>query len=169
MPRLTRRTAVRTAVTAAVAAVPLVAGGWMFQARAPQGAAAGTPQLLEQVMGLVSQRFVDTLSAGALYERAARGLVKELNDPYSELFTPKQIQDFSRTTNGRYAGIGMEITPPSAAQGGYVSVNRVFPGSPAEGAGVQEGDRIAQVDTQSTRGWTTTQVSNALLGTPARG
>jgi hypothetical protein len=40
MPRLTRRTAVRTAVTAAVAAVPLVAGGWMFQARAPRPAAA---------------------------------------------------------------------------------------------------------------------------------
>ena len=166
MPRLTRRTAVRTAVTAAVAAVPLVAGGWMFQTRAAVGAAAGTPQLLEQVMGLVSQRFVDTLSAGALYERAARGLVKELNDPYSELFTPKQIADFSRSTNGRYAGIGMEITPPSSGQGGYVSVARVFPNSPAEGAGVQVGDRIAQIDTQVTRGWTTTQVSNTLLGTP---
>ena len=111
--------------------VPLVAGGWMLQARTAPGE-SGSPQLLEGVMRLVSERFVDTVGAGALYERAARGLVKELNDPYSELFTPKQIADFTRNTNGRYAGIGMEITAP---QGGYVTVARVFPHSPAEGAG----------------------------------
>jgi carboxyl-terminal processing protease len=145
---------------AALAAAPLVAGGWMLQSRV--ATSAGSPQLLEQVMGLVAQRFVDTVGAGALYERAARGLVKELNDPYSELFTPKQIAEFSRQTNGRYAGIGMEILK----QGDFVTVARVFPNTPAEGAGVQEGDRIVQIDTQVTRGWTTTQVSNTLLGTP---
>jgi carboxyl-terminal processing protease len=160
MGRLSRRTAVRAASTAALLAAPLVAGGWMLQSRAV--ASAGSPQLLEDVMRLVAQRFVDTVGAGALYERAARGLVKELNDPYSELFTPKQIAEFSRQTNGRYAGIGMEILK----QGEYVTVARVFPNTPAEGAGVQEGDRIVQIDTQVTRGWTTTQVSNTLLGTP---
>ncbi len=156
--RLTRRPG-RMAAVATVALVPLVAGGWLAQSR---GTREGPP-LLDQVMGLVSQRFVDTVGAGMLYEKAARGLVKELNDPYSELFTPKQIADFTRNTNGRYAGIGMEITPP---QTGYVTVSRVFPHSPAEGAGVQEGDRIAQVDTTSTKGFTSTQVQNLLLGTP---
>ena len=160
MGRFSRRTVVRAASVAALAAAPLVAGGWMYQSRA--ATAAGSPQLLEQVMQLVAQRFVDTVGAGALYERAARGLVKELNDPYSELFTPKQIADFSRQTNGRYAGIGMEILK----QGEFVTVARVFPNTPAEGAGVQEGDRIVQIDTQQTRGWSTTQVSNTLLGTP---
>ena len=164
MQRPSRRLAVRAATVAALVASPLVAGGWMLQSRVP--ARAGSAQLLEQVMGLVAQRFVDTVGAGALYERAARGLVKELNDPYSELFTPKQIADFSRTTNGRYAGIGMEIQPPPTAQTGFVSVSRVFPNTPAEGAGVQEGDRIVQIDTQATRGWSTQQVSNTLIGTP---
>jgi carboxyl-terminal processing protease len=51
-------------------------------------------------------------------------------------------------------------------QGEFVTVARVFPNTPAEGAGVQEGDRIVQIDTQVTRGWSTTQVSNTLLGTP---
>src|SRR5919107_6417591 len=51
-------------------------------------------------------------------------------------------------------------------QGDFVTVARVFPNTPAEGAGVQEGDRIVQIDTQATRGWKTTQVSNTLLGTP---
>ena len=164
MQRPSRRLAVRAATVAALVASPLVAGGWMLQSRVP--ARGGSAQLLDQVMGLVAQRFVDTVGSGALYERAARGLVKELNDPYSELFTPKQIADFSRTTNGRYAGIGMEIQPPPTAQSGFVSVSRVFPNTPAEGAGVQEGDRIVQIDTQATRGWSTQQVSNTLIGTP---
>jgi carboxyl-terminal processing protease len=148
----------RTAVLATVAAAPLLAGGWILQSRAQRDGA----QLLEQVMGLVSQRFVDTVGAPALFEKAARGLVKELNDPYTELFTPKQIADFSRQTNGRYGGVGMEISEQST----FVTVARVFPNTPAENAGIQEGDRIVQIDTQSTRGWKTQQVSNVLLGTP---
>ena len=156
MGRPSRR---RTAVVLTAAAAPLLAGGWVLQSRAQQDGA----QLLEQVMGLVSQRFVDTVDASALYEKAARGLVKELNDPYSELFTPKQIAEFSRQTNGRYAGIGMEITPP---QSGFVTVARVFPNTPAENAGIQEGDRIVQIDTAATRGWSSQQVSNVLIGSP---
>ncbi len=152
--RLPRRTA--TLVT--LAAVPVLAGGWILQSKSGREGA----QLLAQVMQLVGERFVDTVKAPDLYEKAARGLVKELNDPYTELFTPKQIADFSRQTNGRYGGIGMEITE----QAGFVTVARVFPHTPAENAGIQEGDRIVQIDTQSTRGWKTTQVSNTLLGTP---
>ncbi|MDF1503994.1 S41 family peptidase [Roseisolibacter sp. H3M3-2] len=148
----------RTAVLATVAAAPLLAGGWILQSRAQRDGA----QLLEQVMGLVSQRFVDTVGAPALFEKAARGLVKELNDPYTELFTPKQIADFSRQTNGRYGGLGMEIVE----QSGFVTVARVFPHTPAEAAGIQEGDRIVQIDTANTRGWKTTAVQNMLLGAP---
>ena len=43
----------------------------------------------------------------AAYEKAARGLVRELNDPYSELLSPKQSEDFNRSTGGRYGGTGM--------------------------------------------------------------
>ncbi|HEX8906071.1 MAG TPA: PDZ domain-containing protein, partial [Longimicrobiaceae bacterium] len=154
--RLPRRTL--TVVT--LSAVPVLVGGWMLQSRSGREGA----QLLGQVMQLVNERFVDTVQAPDLYEKAARGLVKELNDPYTELFTPKQIADFSRQTNGRYGGIGMEITETS--NGGGVTVARVFPHTPAENAGIQEGDRIVQIDTANTRTWKTTQVSNTLLGTP---
>jgi carboxyl-terminal processing protease len=113
-------------------------------------------------MSLVSDRFVDTLANGELYERAAKGLVRELNDPYSELMTPKQLQRFQTNTGGRYGGVGMQIEPHE----GGVAVSRVFPNTPAEAAGVREGDRIVGIDTATTRGWTTQQVSEVLLGVP---
>jgi carboxyl-terminal processing protease len=141
-----------------LAVLPLVATGFVLQSRATRTG----PQLLDQVLTFVALRYVDTLDASALYEKAARGLVRELNDPYSELLTPKQLQEFSRNTQGRYAGLGMEIVPLN----GWVTVGRVFPNTPAEGGGVQEGDRIVKIDTTSARGWSTQQVQNRLLGTP---
>lgn len=146
----------RKAVLASLVLVPLIASGFALQARSTRGGA----QLLDQVLTFVALRYVDTLDAQMLYEKAARGLVKELNDPYTELFTPKQLEEFSRNTNGRYAGIGMEISKV----GDYVTVNKVFPNSPAEGGGVQEGDKIMIIDTTNARGFNTQQVQNKLLG-----
>jgi len=149
-------TRTRKALLASLVLAPLVASGFALQARSTRGGA----QLLDQVLTFVALRYVDTLDAQQLYEKAARGLVEELKDPYTELFTPKQLEEFSRNTNGRYAGIGMEIVKV----GDYVTVNKVFPNSPAEQGGVLEGDKIAIVDTTNARGFNTQQVQNKLLG-----
>ncbi len=141
-----------------LALLPIAAGGFLVQDRA----AVDGARVLEQVLGLVSQRFVDTVASTALYEKAARGLVKELNDPYSELFSPKELASFSQQTNGKYAGIGMQIEDLQGA----ITISKVFPHTPAEGGGVREGDRILFVDSLSTRGWKTQQVSDYLIGTP---
>lgn len=119
-------------------------------------------RLFDQVLSLVSERFVDTLQPAVLYEKAARGLVEELGDPYSELFTPEQSERFTTSSTGRYGGIGMQIEQ----QQGNIVVVRVFPNTPAERAGVVEGDRIIGVGDSSTRNWTTSQVSDALTGPP---
>ena len=102
------------------------------------------------------------MPSAAVYEKAARGLVKELNDPYSELLTPKDLKQFNSRTGGRYGGLGMLIEQ----QEGQVTVATVYPNTPAEGAGIREGDRIIRVDSLSTQGWTLTQVSDYLTGTP---
>jgi carboxyl-terminal processing protease len=141
-----------------LALIPLMAGGFVFQQHESQQGA----RLLDQVLNIVSTRFVDTVDAATLYEKAARGLVHELNDPYSVLLSPKELSSFNAQTNGRYAGIGMEI----AETQGFISVQRVFPHTPAEAAGVQEGDRINFIDTTNTRGWTVQQTSDALKGSP---
>ncbi len=148
----------KAALVAGILVVPVLAGGFALQARDVRDGA----QLLDQVLTFVHLRYVDTLDANDLYEKAARGLVRELGDPYTELFSPKQMEEFSRTTNGRYAGLGMEITPI----GDYVTIGKVFPDTPAERGGVLEGDQIIQIDTFQARKWTTQQVQNKLLGVP---
>lgn len=148
----------RKTTIAALVLIPLVAGGFALQQREVRDSA----RLLDQVLSVVSGRFVDTVTADQLYEKAAKGLVRELNDPYSVLFTPKEVSSFNASSTGRYGGIGMEI---GEAQG-FVTVQRVFPNTPAQKAGVMEGDRIAVIDTVTVRGWTTAQVSDKLKGVP---
>jgi carboxyl-terminal processing protease len=101
-----------------------------------------TPEeLLAQVMTLVRDRFAAS-DAPDVYAAAARGLVRELGDPYSQLLSPKEVEDFSRSTLGRYAGVGMEVVPV----GDSFYVGEVFPGGPSEGAGLKRGDRVLRID-----------------------
>ncbi len=146
----------RSAALVGALLLPAIIGGFVVQEHAARDGA----RVFDQVLSLVSERFVDTVATGELYEKAARGLVRQLEDPYSELFSPKEMKRFSTNSTGRYGGIGMQIEQ----QEGNIVVVRVFPHTPAEGAGIMEGDRIVGIDTASTRGWTSQQVSDVLVG-----
>ncbi|MFN2565081.1 MAG: S41 family peptidase [Gemmatimonadaceae bacterium] len=148
----------RTAATTALLLIPIAVGGFFLQ-EAPVRQSA---RLFDQVFSIVTDRYVDSVPAAAAYERAARGLVEQLADPYSELLAPSAREEFARGTNGRYGGIGMLLEEIQ----GTVGVARVFPHTPAEEGGVREGDRIVAIGDSSTRDWGLSRVSNALRGEP---
>jgi carboxyl-terminal processing protease len=152
-------TRTRRAALACALILPLAVGAFVV----PERNARDGAHLLDQVMTFVALRYVDTVNTQDLYEKSARGLVKELGDPYSELLTPKDLEAFSRNTVGRYGGVGMLLTPPIA---GYVMVEKVFPNTPAESRGVREGDRIVGIDSFQTAGWAVDKVQSKLLGEP---
>ena len=149
----------RTAAVTTLLLVPIVAGGFLLQEPATRSSA----RLFDQVRTLIETKYVDSLKDGQLFEKAAKGMVRELNDPYSELLTPKESDLFNRSTNGRYGGTGMLL---EQQPGSPVSVQRVFPNTPAADAGVQEGDRITAIDGVSTQSWEIDKVSEKLRGTP---
>ena len=149
----------RTGAVATLLVVPIVAGGFLLQ----EPPARANAVLFDQVMSLVRNAYVDTLPINTTYEKAAKGLVRELNDPYSELLPPKESEDFNRATGGRYGGTGMLLGSPSA---GVVTVDRVFPNTPADEAGVREGDFVVAVDSVQTRDVPFDKVSTLLRGEP---
>jgi carboxyl-terminal processing protease len=134
------------------------AGGFFLE----QQSARDGARLFEQVLSYVEDRYVDSLGTGPLLEKAANGLVAGLNDPYSELFSPKETKAFNTSTGGRYGGVGMAIED----QHGAIVIQRVYPHTPAEKAGIHEGDRIIEIDGESTTGWKTQQVSDRMQGEP---
>lgn len=149
---------VRKAGFVAVLVAAFLLGGFV----APRAEQQAGPDLFRDVLTLVSTRFIDTLDVSEVYERAAEGLVQELEDPYAALFSPEDMEDFTVAYEGHYAGVGMLIE----AQPEGAVVRRVFPSTPAERMGAQAGDRIVSVDGESVRGWPLERISNALKGEP---
>ncbi|MFL5608327.1 MAG: S41 family peptidase [Gemmatimonadaceae bacterium] len=150
----------RTAAVASLLLLPMVAGGFLLQQAAPRG----TPRLFDQVLSIVANRYVDSLQSSQVFEKAAKGLVRELNDPYSELLAPRQSEEFNRSTGGRYGGVGMLLEEQKSGSITSIVVSRVFPNTPAENGGVREGDRIVRVDSLNTSDAKLEKVSDALRG-----
>lgn len=149
----------RTTLVAAILVVPIVAGGFLLQE--PPRRANG--RLFDQVLSIVSRQYVDTMASADLMARAAKGLVRELHDPYTELLAPRESDEFARSTNGRYGGTGMLL---AEEENQVVTVQRVFPNTPAEDAGVSEGDRIVAVGDSAATAWGLGKVSDRLRGPP---
>ena len=100
------------------------------------------------------------ISDSTLWYRAVDGLIRELNDPYAQVYTPAEYDEFQENNTGNYAGIGVQITTLNEV----ITVTAVFRGTPAEESGLQVGDRIIAVNDESTEGWTTGDASNAIRG-----
>jgi carboxyl-terminal processing protease len=68
-------------------------------------------------------------------------------------------------TTGEYGGLGIQI----AEKDGWITVLATLPGTPAERAGLQTGDRIIEVAGKSTEGWADDDAVKVLrgpMGTP---
>ncbi len=145
----------------AVAFIGLVSGGWLLQKGAsPDRNVYFQARLFEEVLHHISDRFVEERQPSDLYRMAVDGLLRELGDPHSTFMTPEEYEELRVQTEGDYGGLGIEI----AVRDGWITVLSPMPGTPAERAGLQAGDRIVEVEDESTRGWSDDRAVAELRG-----
>jgi carboxyl-terminal processing protease len=94
-----------------------------------------------EVLSVIEEGYVEPPARDKLGEAAIAGMVGAL-DPHSVYMPADQYEDFRQETSGRFAGIGVEVD----LRNGQVLIVSPIPGSPAEVAGLQPGDRILTVD-----------------------
>ena len=155
------RTRPKTIVLAAILAIALVAGAWMFQRGTTSTKVNGT-RLFSQVSAIVRDNYVDTVSDARMYQLALDGMLSELDDPYDAYLTPERAKSLSERTSGNYAGIGLQVD----VRDGSLVVVSPLPGGPGEKAGILTGDRIVQIDGKTVSGWTAEEVQKLLRGAP---
>ena len=78
-----------------------------------------------------------------LAEGAARGVLAELDDPYSYYYNPQEWANMFLEDEGKYVGIGVLINTNLETK--TCSVCRVFENTPAQEAGIQRGDIIYKI------------------------
>ena len=152
----------RAVVALTVLTGALVSGGWFLQRGFASDVAPGGSTLFDDVLARVSKSFVDSIPQQTLYLKAAAGMVDGLDDPYSAFLPPDQLHSLNETTSGSYVGLGVQVD----VRDGWLIIMAPVPGSPAERAGIQAGDRVVSIDGQSTNGWSLDRASRALRGHP---
>ncbi|MCI8484694.1 MAG: S41 family peptidase [Lachnospiraceae bacterium] len=95
------------------------------------------------IADLIDQYYYEEIDENALVEGMYEGMVNGLGDPYSSYFTAEEYASFNDTTTGIYYGIGAVLTQNINTK--IVTILHVYPGTPAEEAGVKDGDVVVKV------------------------
>lgn len=124
---------------------------------------AATQNKIERIDAIIRNNYYKTdVDDDALTEGLYRGMVAALEDPYSEYYSEEELNAVMNQTQGIYYGIGAYIGLDEEMQ--IAKIVGVFEGSPAEAAGLQEGDLIIEVAGESTVGMSTTEVVTYIKG-----
>lgn len=144
-----------------VATVAVLSGGWLLQRGvAQQGEVVGQARIFDEVIQYLSTRYVDEHPSAELYQKAVDGLLRELGDPHTSFLSAEQYRNMRIQMGGDYGGLGVEI----GVRDGWITIISVLPNSPGEANGLLPGDRIIEVEGQSTRGWTSDDAVKVLRG-----
>ncbi len=116
-------------------------GGFLFHKRF--GYPAGEFPLLKQAYTILKENALDELPEENLLEHGMiRGMLQAYGDPHTVLIEPVQHELQVHQFEGKFGGIGARVELDLRNQVFLFP----FPGSPAEKAGIRDGDRLIAVD-----------------------
>lgn len=143
--------------------ISFLSGGWLLQRGTGQaGNVYQKARLFDDVLGYVADYYVDSIGEPDLYDLAIDGLLDELKDPYTGFLRKDDLDDLNESTTGNYGGLGIRID----VRDGWITVIAPIAGTPADEVGLEAGDRIVEVDGQSTFGWKNQKAVSELRGPP---
>ncbi len=104
--------------------------------------------ILWDVLKIVKTKYKgrEDLNDQNLVYGAAKGLIRSLDDPYSEFMAPESSKKFLEDISGSFEGIGAEI----GIKEGILTVVAPLEGTPAKKAGLMSGDKIIKIDDEIT-------------------
>lgn len=87
--------------------------------------------------------YVEDTDAEAIESGIFKGFMYSLGDLYADYYSPEEFEDETANSSGNYCGIGVLMTYNAATN--TITVVEVYEGSPAEEAGILEGDVLTEV------------------------
>ncbi len=116
-------------------------------------------QVLTEVLGLVSDNYVEKTNGEDLIDGAIRGMLEQL-DPHSNYLDPERFRRMQERNRGSYYGIGVSF----AIVDGDLTVISPIAGTPSDKLGIRPGDVIAKINGESAKGIKEEEVFEKLRG-----
>ncbi len=107
---------------------------------------------LDQIQAIVQDYYLygDEIDEADLIDGIYSGYTQSLGDPYTVYYNEEETQALLESTSGEFSGIGATMTLSS--DGSQVMIIDVYEDSPAEAAGLKDGDALYQVDDHPVEG-----------------
>lgn len=87
-------------------------------------------------------------------------MIASLNEPYTRFMNKKDFADLTTSITSKIYGIGVNIYSKS----GKIEIFNVIPSTPADFAGIKQGDFIIAVNGKDTNGMNVSEVANLVRG-----
>ena len=106
--------------------------------------------------------FSDKFDVNNTQEQLYSAILDSIDDKYSEYYTVEEWAEQKSDSAGTYYGIGSYVSIDTDS--GYPMLSGVFEGSPAQAAGLRDGDLITEVEGESVKGWELSDVVALIRG-----
>jgi carboxyl-terminal processing protease len=119
-------------------------------------------QLVNDALNVITSNYYRPVNRSQLLNKGLSAMVASLRDPYSRYYSPSDYRSFLNQSNPHLNGIGIDVQPDPRG----LRVVDVFPGSPADHAGLSHGDLIVKVGSTSLGGHSSAFASSLIKGRP---
>lgn len=109
----------------------------------------------------IERNYVKTLSRREIIDAAIEGIIRKL-DQHSNYIPEDEISEFRTSVENRFGGIGIRVAP----ERNQLRVVSPLVDTPAYRAGIRAGDRIVEIDGETTRGITMDDALEKIKGVP---
>lgn len=132
---------------------------------ASSGATAAIEEDFAEALSIVQENYVDgvKIDYNAAFKSSIIGMLRSL-DPHSNYYDSKEFEELQADWRSEYYGIGATIGDRTIAGQTDTYILATFPNAPATRAGLRFADRIVEVDGQSSKGKTSSDVRDRLRG-----
>src|SRR6266404_7081840 len=103
-------------------------------------------EAFSNILSIVKKNYVEDVETKSLVSGAINGMLNSL-DPHSAYLTPELYKELQSDTQGRFGGLGIEIT----VKGGILTVVSPIEDTPAAKAGIKPGDQIFKIEEEFTK------------------
>jgi carboxyl-terminal processing protease len=146
---------------AAVIVLALFIGHSLFgRVSAQSGSTYEDLEIFSDALSIIQNEYVEDVESSALVYGALQGMMSQL-DPHSQFMPPDVYGELKVETEGHFGGLGIVI---SLDKNKVLTVMSPIPDTPASRAGIIAGDRIIEIDGETSYGLVLEEAVKKLRG-----
>ena len=119
-------------------------------------------QKMELLNSLIDRYYIGDVDETDLSEGIYKGYIEGLGDPYSVYYDEEETKQMSESLSGEFGGVGALMSQDRET--GVITVLQVYDGSPAQEAGMRDGDTLYKVEGEEVTGEDLSDVVSKVKG-----